>query len=58
MALPIYLSPCVQDVAGWLYHHPSGHRNWALARELDTTSKPKPFYDPMVQVNFCLPRGD
>lgn len=31
VALPFFvLSPCVQDVAGWLYHHPSGHRNMAL----------------------------
>lgn len=39
MALSIFLSPCVQDAAGWLYHHPSGHRNVALAGGLGMTSR-------------------
>lgn len=39
MALPIFLSPCVQDVAAWLYHHPSGHTNVALAVGLGMTSR-------------------
>ena len=39
MALPVFLSPCVQEVAGRLYHHPPGHRNVALAGGLGTTSR-------------------
>lgn len=39
MALPIFLSPCVQDVAAWLYHHPSGHTDVALAVGLGMTSR-------------------
>lgn len=39
MALPIFLSPSVQDVAAWLYHHPSGHTDVVLAVGLGMTSR-------------------
>lgn len=48
MALPVFLSPGVQDVAVWLYYHPSGHRNVALG----TTSRGD--HPPLQTAPSCL----